>query len=166
MRTLAAPFLAAVVAALLTACVQEKTRPSLLPKTVSVELRRAVVGVGYQGVVFTPLDAGGGAPLGFSPSDLDIATMEARLPSLLAGQSGAFGGSPPLLANYVRQYTGQVSDGRRVLQTNFIDQDLVKERGIDWRNQRVRFEDAGPRFFQIWYDTGGQHIVRLLSSGS
>ena len=129
--------LAALVAGLLLACVQEKTRPSLLPNAVSVELRRTVVGIGYEGVVFTPLDAEGEGPLGFSPSDLDIATMEARLPALLADHS-AFGGSPPVLADYVRQYTGVVSNGRRVLQTHFIERSLARERGVDWRNQRAR----------------------------
>ena len=131
-------------------------------RAVSVELRRAITGVGYSGVLFTPLDEKGGERSGFTPSEYDIARMEARLPQILR-EAGPrlFAAESPSLARYRRQYSGERSGKQRIIQANFIHEDLIAERDIDWKHRRVAIRDAGSRAFQLWYDADAARILQL-----
>ena len=147
-------------------CVTEtKSQSEFTPSAlgVSVELRRTITGIGYEGVLFTPLDAEGAKLLGWSPSEFDIARMEARLPQiLLEAGPRVFAGRLPDLGEYRRQYSGHLADDRRIIQVNYIHFDLVEERGLDWKHRRVPVYGAGARFFQVWFDVEDARIIRLL----
>jgi len=150
----------------LPGCVTETKRQSGLDpgsRAVSVELRRPIGGIGYAGVLFTPLDAEGGHLLGWAPSEYDIARMEAHLPGMLreAGP-GMFADGSPDLGEYRRQYSGHLAKDRRIIQANYIHFALIKERNLDWKQQRLPVHDAGTRYFQIWYDLDAAQIVKLL----
>ena len=85
-RYLLAIITTAFLLASLQGCVTETRRESALDSTgrgVSVELRRAITGIGYKGVLFTPLDTQGAVLLGWTPSAYDIARMESHLPQIL-----------------------------------------------------------------------------------
>ena len=147
-------------------CVRERLRGSTLDqdgRVVSVELRRRVTGVGYTGVLFTPLDAEGAEIFGFTPSDYDIARMEAVLPQLLqAAGPRLFEEGLPELPRYRRQYSGYRNGERRIIQTNFLRGDLIAERSLDWKNRREAIRDAGPRAFQLWFDADSRQVIQLL----
>ncbi len=137
-------------------CVTETKRRSALDpsaRAVSVELRRPIAGIGYTGVLFTPLDAAGDALLGWTPSEYEIARMEARLPSLLkdAGPK-LFAGELPDLREYRRQYSGHATSDRRILQVNYIHSSLIAERNLDWKHRRFPILNVGARYFKIWFD--------------
>lgn len=149
----------------LPGCVTEtKRRSGLDPRgrSVSVELRRPIVGIGYDGILFTPLDAKGAHLLGWSPSEFDIARMEARLPEILP-EAGPrlFADGPPDLAEYRRQYSGHLANDRRIIQVNYIHFTLIKERNLDWKQRRLPVYDVSSRYFQIWYDLDAARIVKL-----
>ncbi len=150
----------------LPGCVTETKRQSGLDpegRAVSVELRRPIVGIGYDGVLFTPLDAKGAQLLGWAPSEYDIARMEARLPGMLAGAGPRlFADGPPDLAEYRRQYSGHLANDRRIIQVNYIHFALIKERNLDWKHQRLPIHDADTRYFRIWYDLDAARIVKFL----
>ncbi len=147
-------------------CVTETKRRSALDpsaRVVSVELRRPITGIGYKGVLFTPLDAAGDALLGWTPSNYDIARMEARLPSLLPGAGPKlFAGELPDLSEYRRQYSGHATSDRRIIQANYIHSSLIAERNLDWKHRRVPILNVGARYFQIWFDIEAEQVVHLL----
>lgn len=156
----------ACLAIFIQGCVTEATRQSSLDPSalaVSVELRRVITGIGYKGVLFTPLDAEGAELLGWTPSAYDIARMEARVPELLerAGPR-LFAEGLPDLSRYRRQYSGHLANDRRILQANYIDFTLIQERNLDWEHSRIPVYDAGARYFQVWFDMESERIVQLL----
>jgi len=150
----------------LPACVTETKRKSGLDlgsHEVSIELRRPIVGIGYDGVLFKLLDAEGAQLLGFTPSEYDIARMEARVPGMLRSAGPRlFAEGPPDLARYRRQYSGHLAKGQRIIQVNYIDVALIKERNLDWKHRRSPVYDVGTRYFRIWYDLDAEQIVKLL----
>ena len=89
--------------------------------------------------------------------------MEARLPGMLQ-EAGPrlFAEGPPNLGEYRRQYSGHRANDRRIIQVNYIHIALIKERDLDWKQQRLPVYDAGNRYFQIWYDLDAARIVKLL----
>ena len=151
---------------LLQGCVTETKRRSALDsssRAVSVELRRPIIGISYKGVLFTPLDAEGNELLGWTPSEYDIARMEAHLPRILPDAGpGLFAGSPPNLSEYRRQYSGHIMGDRRIIQVNYIHLTLIEERSLDWKHTRVPIYDAGVRYFQVWFDLEAERVVNLL----
>ena len=147
-------------------CVTETKRRSALDssaRAVSVELRRTIAGIGYSGVLFTPLDAKGAELLGWTPSEYDIARMEAHLPNLLSDAGPKlFADEPPDLGEYRRQYSGHVTGDRRIIQANYIHFSLIAERNLDWKHRRVPILDAGARYFRVWFDMQAVQILHLL----
>ena len=147
-------------------CVTETRRESALDSTgrgVSVELRRAITGIGYKGVLFTPLDTQGSVLLGWTPSAYDIARMESHLPQILPDAGPRlFASGLPDLAEYRRQYSGHLMDDRRILQVNLIHSALIEERNLDWEHNRSPIHDVGARYFQVWFDLDAERIVQLL----
>lgn len=134
----------------------------------SVELVQPVSGPGYVGVLFVPLDSRGRSLLGWVPDRSDVARVEAQLPERLAAAPPAsFPDVSTHLVAYRRQYLGQLQDGRRVLQVNFIEEQLIDERKLDWESRRVMVPDVGRRFFQLWYDLDADMVSRFqISSAS
>jgi hypothetical protein len=147
-------------------CVTEtRSKSGLEPgaRAVSVELRRTISGIGYNGVLFTPLDGEGADLLGWTPSEYDIARMEALVPeNLVAASPRLFAAGLPKLVEYRRQYSGHLANDRRIIQANYIHYSLIKERKLDWKHSRVPVSDAGARYFQLWFDLDSERIVNLL----
>ena len=103
---------------------------------------------------------------GWTPSDLDIAKLEAKLPAALAlarpdlASRKWLEGAP---ARWLRQYVGIVRGGHRFIYGNFVP-DLERMR-IVWRQQPQGTCDGGADFFGAEYDVEKGMFSHLAFNG-
>lgn len=106
-------------------------------------------------------------PTGYwTPSELDIQTLEARIEAFLTEHMEDFyQHQPPVeawLPEYARQYFGFERDGDQYIYGNFLcDRDLLQ----DYPNQLVMVEDGGDCFFQFHYNPATQEFSNLMVNG-
>jgi hypothetical protein len=161
-----------------TAAAAERPLPPPLP---------VLTGPGFTGVVFPAAQARSErvdqpeARDYWTPSTADVAEMESRLPSALAGQRDAddrlqgrsrgarrdlhvfrshhIGEILDHLAAYRRQYVGIVVQGKKRLFVNCFRGDPLQH--ASWRQQLVDVDDGGFYYWRIQYQVDRQRFLEI-----
>jgi hypothetical protein len=101
----------------------------------------------------------------WTPTEADIAKLEAALPSFLeSAENEWLQDDPPIeerIADYMRQYLGIVEKGEQIIYANFF----CTINDMDWRNQYVLVMDGGDCFLQVKYNPESGEFFDLSVNG-
>ena len=139
--------------------------PSSTPATATAELNP-------NGVIFTAeqttanLDVFGSSVKDtWTPTEADIAALEAALPAFLeTAENQWLTDDPPIderEPEYMRQYLGIVEEGEEIVYANFFC--TINE--MDWSNEYVLVMDGGDCFFQIKYNPATNEFFDFSVNG-
>lgn len=100
----------------------------------------------------------------WTPDAEMVAALETRLPAYLAQNQDKFNATKaPIvesIAEYKRQYWGEMKNNKRVIVVNAMCRELE-----NWRTQRVLILDGGDCFFNVNYDVDAGTFFDLSVNG-
>jgi hypothetical protein len=104
----------------------------------------------------------------WTPSPQDVLAAEKALPGFMAHAKCRAPTHP--VGEYLRQYVGIISGGRRMLYVNAVYAEIVARmpgsgRSLDWRTTPIVVCDGGTAFWGVEYDVAARSFGKLTCNG-